>query len=138
MFTYRLHLMYDGTRFSGWQIQPHSLSIQQLVQDAVRILVREEAHVIGSGRTDAGVHALDQVAHFRSSTNVRPDQLFRSLNGILPKDIRVTKVELTNPQFHAQRSAIAKEYHYKLCLGPFVSPFERNYVWHLPYKIDLE
>jgi tRNA pseudouridine38-40 synthase len=136
MNTYKLHITYDGTNYSGWQIQPNSLSIQQLVQNAVRILVREDVNVIGSGRTDAGVHALDQVAHFRSSGEHNPEQLFKALNGMLPKDIRVKCVESAPNTFHAQRSAKSKEYHYRLSLGPYVSPFERQYVWHVPYKID--
>lgn len=129
--------MYDGTNYSGWQIQPHSLSVQQLVQNAVRTLVKEEVHVIGSGRTDAGVHALDQVAHFRCKEPQNPDYLFKALNGILPKDIRVTAVKSVDIHFHAQKSALSKEYHYHLALGPIVSPFERQYVWHVPYRLDL-
>ncbi len=138
MYKYKLHIAYDGTNYSGWQIQHHSLSIQQLVQDAVCTLVKEATNVIGSGRTDAGVHALDQVAHFRVHTKQDPVYLLKALNGILPKDIRIKNVEEVDIHFHAQRSATAKEYHYHLALGPIVSPFERLYVWHMPYKIDLE
>jgi len=137
-YSYKMHLMYDGTHYSGWQIQPHALSIQQLVQNAVRTLTREEANVIGSGRTDAGVHALEQVAHFRVVEKVHLEAFQRSINGILPKDIRLAKIEEVAPDFHAQRSALAKEYHYHLSFGPFVSPFERSYVWHVAWKLDLD
>lgn len=136
--TYRLDLMYDGTAYSGWQIQPHSDSIQQIVQEAVRTLVREEVHVIGSGRTDAGVHALRQVAHFRCSKEMDLQSTLKSLNGILPQDIRVTSVLEMPNSFHAQRSAIGKEYHYFICLAPIVSPFERLYRYHFHHPVDLD
>lgn len=136
--TYKLHLMYDGTNYSGWQIQPHALSIQQIVQDAVRILVKEEVNVIGSGRTDAGVHALDQVAHFRTSKELDLKHFLISMNGILPRDIRLKEAHLAPADFHAQKSAAGKEYHYRIALGHYNSPFERLYVWHMHYKIDLK
>ena len=138
MKKYKLDVMYDGTNYSGWQMQQHSQSIQQLIQDAVRVLVREEVNVVGSGRTDAGVHAKGQVAHFRCSHAQDTQHLFKALNGMLPKDIRIFAVEEVDIGFHAQKSAWAKEYQYHLCLGPIASPFERQYVWHVPYKIDQE
>ena len=136
MKKYILDIMYDGTEYSGWQIQHHSTTIQQLVQNAVRTLVREEVNVIGSGRTDAGVHALGQIAHFRCSSEQNTQYLLKALNGILPKDIRVRDVQEVDIGFHAQKSAYAKEYHYHLVLGPISTPFERQYVWRVPYKID--
>ncbi len=136
MKKYKLHIMYDGTNYSGWQLQHHSLSIQELVQNAVRTLVREEVNVVGSGRTDAGVHAQDQVVHFRTTNEHDTNYLFKALNGMLPKDIRVCSVAEVDLSFHAQRSAIAKEYHYHLCLGPIASPFERQYVWRVHYHIN--
>ncbi len=138
LFTYRIDLTYDGTEYSGWQIQPHSLSIQHIVQEAVRTLVREPVHVIGSGRTDAGVHAYGQVAHFRCHTQIECSRFLRSLNGILPRDIRATAATSANNTFHSQRSAVKKEYHYHLCLGPIVSPFTRLYCHHIPYPVDLD
>ncbi|MCE5294527.1 MAG: tRNA pseudouridine(38-40) synthase TruA [Chlamydiales bacterium] len=138
MKKYKLHVMYDGTNYSGWQIQDHIVSIQQLIQDAVRTLVREEVNIVGSGRTDAGVHAEDQVVHFRCTNEQNPKHLFKALNGMLPKDIRVSAVEEVPMSFHAQKSAIGKEYRYHLVLGPYASPFERNYVWHVPYTIDRD
>ena len=138
MKKYKLHVMYDGTNYSGWQIQDHIVSIQQLIQDAVRTLVREEVNIVGSGRTDAGVHAEDQVVHFRCTNEQDTKHLFKALNGMLPKDIRVSAVEEVPMAFHAQKSAIGKEYRYHLVLGPYASPFERNYVWHVPYAIDRD
>lgn len=136
--TYKLCLIYDGTQYSGWQIQPHSLSIQQIIQNAARLIIREQVNVIGSGRTDAGVHALQQVAHFRSHQQIELTSFLRSMNGLLPKDIRLESATEAPASFHAQRSAIGKEYHYSIALGPIVSPFERLYTCHVPKKIDVE
>ena len=137
MITYKLHIAYDGTNYHGWQIQPNGISIQELIQEAVHTLIQEKVHVIGSGRTDQGVHALDQVAHFRCMEAHDTTRLFKGLNGILPKDIRILSVTECPNSFHAQQSATGKEYHYKLALGPIVMPCERLYRWHVPYKIDL-
>lgn len=137
-YTYKLHLTYDGTKFSGWQIQPNALSIQQIVQEAVRMIVREDVNLIGSGRTDAGVHALDQVAHFRLHAALDLPHFSRSMNGILPNEIRLKEVSLAPASFHAQRSAKGKEYHYRIALGPYVSPFEEKYCWYVRYQIDTK
>lgn len=137
MFKYCLHLTYDGTNYSGWQIQPNALSIQQLIQEALAVLIREPVSLVGSGRTDAGVHAQDQAAHFTCSTEQDVHKLCRSLNGMLPKDIRCLRICQVALSFHAQKSAIKKEYHYVLCLGPIVPPFQRLYCHHIPYAIDL-
>jgi tRNA pseudouridine38-40 synthase len=136
--SYRLDIMYDGTNYSGWQVQPNATSIQQIIQNAVRILVKEEVYVIGAGRTDAGVHAYGQVAHFHCQKELDLHLLHKSLNGIIPKDIRIKEVRLVPSSFHAQRSSVAKEYHFRLHTGAFVSPFVRQYVWHIPYKLDRE
>ena len=136
MHTYRIHLMYDGTNYSGWQIQPNATSIQQLVHHAVQTFVKEEVSIVGSGRTDAGVHALELVAHFRCSKKLNTALFFRSINGLLPHDIRLTQVSEVDAHFHAQKSATKKEYHYRICLNPFVSPFQRLYCLHVRYRID--
>jgi tRNA pseudouridine38-40 synthase len=138
MLTYKLHFMYDGTNYSGWQVQPNATSIQQLIQETIQLVIHESVSVVGSGRTDAGVHAFDQVAHFRSEQTVDLERFSRSLNGILPKDIRLTKAEKVENSFHAQKSAFSKEYHYVLCLGPVVPPFEKEYCLHIPFEIDIE
>jgi tRNA pseudouridine38-40 synthase len=130
--------MYDGTNYSGWQVQPNATSIQQIVQESIQIVLHESVSLIGSGRTDAGVHALDQVAHFRSNQEIDLVRFSRSINGILPKDIRLTKALLAPNDFHAQRSATSKEYHYILCLGPIQPPFERDYSLHIPFEVDVD
>jgi tRNA pseudouridine38-40 synthase len=136
-YNYKLTLAYDGTNFSGWQVQPHAESIQEIIQKAIHLITRETVCLIGSGRTDAGVHALAQVAHFRSHVDIDLQAFFRSINGILPYDIRLLQVERATLDFHAQRSAKGKIYHYNICLDPIVMPFERLYVYQERKKVDL-
>lgn len=119
-------------------MQPNATSIQQIIQEAVAVFAQEEVAVVGSGRTDAGVHALNQVAHFTSSSCLDTQKLFRALNGILPKDIRCLKAIEVPMSFHAQQSAISKEYHYILGLDEIVTPFQRLYCQHIAYKLDIE
>ncbi len=136
--TYRLIVSYDGTDFSGWQIQPNGVSIQQLLQNAVSTLLRETVSIVGSGRTDAGVHALAQVAHFRTSVEFEVEKFLASLNGILPHSIRVYSCEPMRSDFHARYSACGKEYHYYLTLDRYQSPFHRLYRWHVRRRLNLE
>ena len=136
-YTYKLTIAYDGTDFSGWQIQPKGESIQGLLEQAFQTIMKEPCRVIGSGRTDAGVHALGQVAHVSLKKEVDLQRLKLSLNGILPPSVRVRSVERSINSFHAQLSAKTKEYHYHICLDDVVLPFDRPYVWHLRKKIDI-
>lgn len=137
MYCYKLNIAYEGTHYSGWQIQPNALSIQQLLQEALaKVLKGKRISVIGSGRTDAGVHARAQIAHFKSPQELDPPQLLISLNGLLPKDIRIMNVELAPIDFHAQYSASGKIYHYYLYLDRVMDPFQRNFCWHVHRPID--
>ncbi len=136
--TYRLVLSYDGTDFSGWQIQPNGVSIQELIQKAIATLLREPISVVGSGRTDAGVHALAQVAHFRTSVAFDIGKFLASVNGMLPWSIRVFACEQVRSDFHACHSASGKEYHYHLTLDRVQSPFHRLYRWHIRRRIDTQ
>lgn len=138
-YNYKLTFAYDGTAYHGWQIQPNGLSIQEIIQTHLQTILRKEKVVlIGSGRTDAGVHAHGQVAHFRHDEELDLRRLLYSLNGLLPRDIRLLKVENVPIDFHSQYSAIGKEYHYHLYLDDVLDPFRRLYVWHLHYKVDRE
>lgn len=139
MHCYKLTIAYDGTQYSGWQIQPNAISIQQLIQEALQKLLKgHHVAVIGSGRTDAGVHAKAQIAHFRWSEKLDRSKLLVSLNGLLPRDIRIKKVEEEAPDFHAQYNATSKEYHYYLYLDQVMDPFKRNYCWHIHYRhVDI-
>lgn len=138
MYSYKLLIAYDGTHYSGWQIQPNAPSIQEKLQEILKILLRQNIAVIGSGRTDAGVHAYGQVAHFRSSDPIDVKRLLVSLNGMLPRDIRVKHVEEVPSCFHAQYSAIGKEYHYQLYLDRIMDPFRRLYCWHIHHRLNLQ
>lgn len=137
-FCYKLTLSYDGTGYSGWQIQPNALSIQELIQNALSTILREPISVIGSGRTDTGVHALAQIAHFKTERMIDCKRMLFSLNGLLPQGIRVKTIENAPLSFHAQRDAIGKEYHYHLHLNPVMSPFKRLYSWHITQPFDCE
>jgi tRNA pseudouridine38-40 synthase len=138
MYCYKLTLAYDGTPYSGWQIQPNAPSIQQHLQEAIKTLLGGEVvSVIGSGRTDAGVHALAQVAHFKTTQLFDLHRLILALNGLLPRAIRIKTVERAPLHFHSQYSAIGKEYHYHLYLDRIMDPFRRLYCWHVLRRLDL-
>src|SRR5262245_5245274 len=102
MTTFRITLAYDGTNYVGWQRQAAGTSIQGLIEEALAALDDRRVAVIGAGRTDAGVHALGQVASFSLARTIQPDELKRALNGHLPVDVRVTSVETAEPGFHAR------------------------------------
>lgn len=133
---YKLLIAYDGTHYGGWQIQPNAVSIQALLEDALKVALRKETAVVASGRTDAGVHARGQVAHF-SAPPTDLTYLFRALNGILPDDIRILHIENVPETFHARYSALSKEYHYHIHLAWSQDPFSRLYAYHHPYALDL-
>ncbi len=135
---YRMNLAYDGTEFSGWQVQPNGVTIQELVEKALAVLLKYHVTVLGAGRTDSGVHALEQVAHFHSREPLDTFRIIHALNGILPHAIRVLTLEPAPAHFHARYSAIGKEYHYFLTLNRTQNPFHRLYRWHVRHRMDLE
>jgi tRNA pseudouridine38-40 synthase len=138
MTTFRITLAYDGTNYVGWQRQAAGTSIQGLIEDALCALDDRRVAVVGAGRTDAGVHALGQVASFSLARTIQPDELKRALNGHLPVDVRVIHVETAEPGFHARLNTRAKIYQYRFCDADVVSPFERHYLWHLPGGLDVD
>lgn len=131
-------IAYDGSRYHGWQIQPNGQTIQEILQKNLAIILRKEVLVIGSGRTDAGVHALGQVANFYLNEKVDIFRLRASLNGLLPPDIRVKEIVESPLVFHAQYSAIGKTYHYHLHLDRVQDPFQRLYSFHVKEKINVD
>jgi len=137
MRSLKLTIEYDGTDYVGWQRQAAGASIQGLLEDALAPFEGGPVTVHGAGRTDAGVHALGQVASVW--TRARPDAatLQRALNAILPPDVRVVAVEDAPPGFHARFDAISKTYEYRIINAPFVSAFVHRYVWHVPGALDL-
>ena len=134
----RLRLQYDGTDFVGWQRQADGTSIQGLLEAALERIDGRAVPVIGAGRTDAGVHALGQVASLRLDREMGAETLLRALNAMLPGTIRVLEAEDTDPSFHARYSARAKTYRYRILNEPIDSAFERRYAWHLDRTLDLD
>jgi len=127
----KLILEYDGTAYSGWQIQPNGITVQSLLQKVVRKMTGEETKVIGASRTDAGVHALGQAANFKTSSKISCFGFLRGLNSMLPADISVKSVEDVSPDFHAKKSAKGKHYRYLLYLGGSRPAILRDKVWWL-------
>jgi tRNA pseudouridine38-40 synthase len=138
MPTFKITLAYDGAGFVGWQRQDNGVSIQAQIEDALRALDGRDVTVIGAGRTDAGVHALGQVAAFTIAREIEPHAVARALNGCLPRAIRVIAAEEAPPGFHPQFSAHQKTYRYRLWHDEVMSPFEREYAWHVPGPLDVE
>jgi tRNA pseudouridine38-40 synthase len=136
--TLKLTVAYDGTRFVGWQRQAEGVSVQGLLEEALARLEGGPVTVHGAGRTDAGVHALGQVASAQITSAHPLDVVARALNACLPPEIRVTGVEPAADEFHARFSARSKTYRYMIRNAPIVSPFERAYVWHIQDRLDLE
>ncbi|MEJ5361252.1 MAG: tRNA pseudouridine(38-40) synthase TruA [Spirochaetota bacterium] len=135
---YALIVQYDGTAYSGFQIQDNANSIQHEIEKALKILTRQDVRIVAAGRTDAGVHALGQVVHFDLDTIVPTDKLCISLNGILPADIAIKKAFVVDNRFHARYSAIAREYIYAIYNHPFKSPFMRYRAMWVREHIDIE
>ena len=131
-------LAYDGTRFVGWQRQARGESIQGLLEDALTRFEGAPVVVHGAGRTDAGVHALGQVASAELTCAHDATIIARGVNAQLPDEVRVTAVEEAAPDFHARYRARSKTYRYLLRNAPLVSPFERAYVWHLQEPLDVD
>lgn len=138
MYNYKLTIAYDGTHYCGWQIQPNGVTIQQTIQEKISVILRCPVVLIGSGRTDAGVHARGQVAHFRAEQLIDLGKFLVSINALLPRDIRVLFVERADLSFHAQYSATGKIYHYHLYLDKVMDPFKRLYCWHLHHPVDVD
>jgi len=132
----KLLLAYDGTDFSGWQTQPGAPTIQGTLASAIGRVTGENVLPQGSGRTDAGVHALGQVATFATESPIPAANLVNALNDVLPAAIRVLDAAEAPPEFHARKSARAKTYHYRMYRRVVCPPFLARYVWHYPYPLD--
>jgi tRNA pseudouridine38-40 synthase len=132
----KLTLAYDGTDFAGWQIQPRAATIQGALTDIARKITQERILVHGAGRTDSGVHAIGQVAHFKTQSALTPQEFQRAFNALLPPAIRVVGCEEVGPDFHARWQALAKTYAYRIWRGRVVPPFLHRYVLHYPFPLD--
>ena len=136
MKRYFISLSYDGSAYHGWQIQPNGNSVQAELQRGISLLLREKILVTGAGRTDAGVHARQMVAHFDTSLDFDTTQLAYRLNRILPFDISVHKIEQVSNDKHARYSATSRAYHYYIHTKK--DPFRRHYSWETHYGLDFE
>ena len=136
--TWKLTLAYDGTDFSGWQIQPGERTVQGELQAALGRVTGESPLPQGSGRTDAGVHALGQVASFELQATIPPENLQRAVNRTLPAAIRIVESRRMPSTFHARHSTVAKTYEYRVFREPICPPFLARYVHACPWPIDLE
>src|SRR6266480_1373313 len=132
----KLVLAYDGSEFSGWQVQPDAATIQGTLASAIGRITAEKVLPHGSGRTDAGVHALAQVASFTTESPVPAENLVKALNDMLPPSIRVLEANEAPDGFHARHSARAKTYRYRIYRGAICPPFLARYVWHYPYPLN--
>ena len=132
----KLVLAYDGTEYCGWQVQPDACSIQGTLASAIGRITGEKVLPQGSGRTDAGVHALAQVASFTTQSPIPAENLVIALNDVLPPAIRVTAAAEVAADFHARKSARAKTYRYRIFRGDICPPFLARYVWHYPFPLD--
>lgn len=129
---------YDGTEFHGWQFQKGLVTVQSEIEAALSKIYKKQIHIIGSGRTDAGVHALAQVFNFRAEKYIESEPLNLGLNSLLPRSIIIKKVEDVDVNFHAQKSAKSKTYLYKILNSELPSAFLRNRVWWVRNSIDIE
>jgi tRNA pseudouridine38-40 synthase len=134
----RIVIQYDGTHYHGWQVQPRSTTIQAVLQERIAKITGEQVSVIAAGRTDAGVHALAQVASFKTSSRLSCDTVKTALNALLPDDIRITEVCEADLAFHPRYDAKGKVYFYIIANMPVISPFLHNYAWRVPQALDFQ
>ncbi len=133
---YSLHIEYDGTSFAGWQIQKDQVTIQDEIEKAIEVILRQKTTITGAGRTDSGVHARGQLAHFDFSNSLDILQFQRSLNGLLPGEIRIQNCERVSDNFHARFSAKERKYCYYIATKP--SALLRHYSWYISYNLNLK
>ena len=138
MRTLKLVIEYDGTDYLGWQVQPKGPTLQGALEEKLALITGERPRVTASGRTDAGVHALAQVAHFKTQSRLQVASIQKALNSLLLPDITIKKVEEVEEGFHARKHAKSKIYEYRVLNRDLRSPFLRRFAWHIPQKLDLE
>jgi tRNA pseudouridine38-40 synthase len=133
-----LLIAYDGTDFHGWQRQSNALTVQECLESAIERILGERAQVWGSGRTDAGVHALNQVANFKTDCPIPCENLKKALNDALPPTVRVKDSHEVSAKFHARYDVCSKTYRYRILQAPVCPPFLWRFVWHYPFPLDGE
>lgn len=134
----KLTIQYDGTNYAGWQKQKNADSIQEEIEKAIRLITGEVVNLIGAGRTDRGVHSKGQVANFITKSQIPAERFKYALNSKLPTDISIVESEIVPDNFHSRYDAIGKRYRYIIYNGEIRNPLYRNYVYHVPYKLDFD
>jgi len=137
MRTIKLTIEYDGTHYLGWQVQPKGATLQGVLEEKLSFLTNEKIDLLGSGRTDAGVHALGQVAHFKTESQLDVQTIQKALNSLLPSDIVIQKVEEVDEGFHARKQSKSKTYEYRILNRNIRSAFHRGYAWHIPQMLNI-
>lgn len=135
---FKITIEYDGSNYHGWQRQADEPTIQNEIENALMTMTQKKVTLIGSGRTDAGVHAFAQVANFHCDTTLGPDVFQKGLNSLLPKDIVIKDCIQVPENFHARYDATSKTYHYRLLNRPIPAAIFHQYAWHIQKKLDLE
>ena len=133
----KLVIEYDGTNYLGWQVQAKGLTVQGTIEEKLALLTGETVHLLGSGRTDAGAHALGQVANFKTKSRMEVQTFQKALNSLLPSDIAIINIEEVDEEFNARRSAKSKIYEYRILNQEIRSVFRREYAWHIPQRLNL-
>jgi len=134
----RLVIQYDGTNYSGWQVQPKVVTIQGILQEKIGNITGEKTTVLGAGRTDAGVHAIGQIGAFRTSSQLSSTIVQNALNATLPHDIRILNACDDDTSFHPRYDAKSKRYFYVISPARTLSPFFYRYAWKVPYTLDID
>lgn len=134
----KLTVAYDGTNYSGWQIQPNAPTIEKLLDEAIYAVTGENVHVIGASRTDAGVHGMGNVAVFDTESRIPGNKFPYALNAHLPEDVIIQESRQVSDDFHPRHCNTKKTYEYRILNTKMGKPKERNYSWHVPQKLDIE
>ena len=134
--TFKLIIEYDGSEFHGWQRQKKDRTVQETIENALAVMTREQVTVIGSGRTDAGVHALGQVAGFKTRSRLDAEAFFNGLNSLLPGDVVIRACEQMPDDFHARFDVSSKRYRYHILNRPIAPAIGRQFVWHIRRPLD--
>jgi tRNA pseudouridine38-40 synthase len=132
----KLEIEYDGTDFHGWQMQPKLRTVQGDIQEALKTILRHEVSLIGAGRTDVGVHALGQVANFKTDNPLESENIVEALNGLLHHDVVIKKAQEVSPDFHSRYSATSRKYKYRIYPGR--TAVLSRYVWEVSYSLKLD
>jgi len=137
MSNFKITIEYDGSSYHGWQRQAADRTIQGEIENALKTMTGDSVTVTGSGRTDAGVHALSQTANFRCATSLTPEAFLKGLNSLLPEDIVITSCKMVPEKFHARYDVKSKVYHYRILNRLLPTAISRQYAWHIRKKLDL-